>query len=115
MSKKQKDRQITAFDTTMGRTGYLREAYHGEPYATEKLIPEARNKTLDPSNLQVPNRLLKQRLPSTIKAAIKREQTIYKAKNVTIKSPVVKSYIDFVALHEKLEKAGKKPRIFYSG
>ena len=29
------------FQTNIGNTGYLREAYHGEPYATQMLVPEA--------------------------------------------------------------------------
>ena len=31
----------TGFQTDIGDTGYLREAYHGEPYATQMLVPEA--------------------------------------------------------------------------
>lgn len=33
--------QITGFDTTAGSAGYLREAYHGGPYVTNWLMPEA--------------------------------------------------------------------------
>ena len=29
------------FQTDIGDTGYLREAYHGSPYATQMLVPEA--------------------------------------------------------------------------
>jgi hypothetical protein len=32
--------QITGFSIVHGHTGYLREAYHGEPYATKVLFPE---------------------------------------------------------------------------
>src|SRR6266566_5106087 len=32
--------QITGFSVMHGHVGYLREAYHGEPYATEVLFPE---------------------------------------------------------------------------
>ncbi len=34
------DAQITGFDVTAGRFGYLREAYHGGPYVTAWLVPE---------------------------------------------------------------------------
>lgn len=33
--------QATGFDTTAGHTGYLRESYHGGPYATKMLVREA--------------------------------------------------------------------------
>jgi hypothetical protein len=33
--------QFTGYSTQAGKVGYLREAYHGEPYATEVLVPEA--------------------------------------------------------------------------
>jgi hypothetical protein len=40
ITKAQKEAQYTGF-RTVGAAGYLREAYHGAPYATEVLIPEA--------------------------------------------------------------------------
>ena len=33
--------QLTGFSVTSGDVGYLREAYHGSPYATKFLMPEA--------------------------------------------------------------------------
>jgi hypothetical protein len=33
--------EASGFDTTAGQHGYLREAYHGGPYVTEVLVPEA--------------------------------------------------------------------------
>ena len=33
--------QFTGFSIEHGHVGYLREAYHGEPYATRHLLPEA--------------------------------------------------------------------------
>jgi len=41
MTPEESNAQITGFDATAGRVGYLREAYHGEPYATQVLVPEA--------------------------------------------------------------------------
>lgn len=41
MEDEAKKAQITGFDTTAGSTGYLRESYHGGPYATKMLVREA--------------------------------------------------------------------------
>ena len=41
MTREESKAQITGFDTAAGQVGYLREAYHGEPYATRVLVPEA--------------------------------------------------------------------------
>lgn len=40
MTQKERKNQITGFSIIHGYRGYLREAYHGEPYATKKLITE---------------------------------------------------------------------------
>jgi hypothetical protein len=36
----ERDAQITGYSIVSGHVGYLREAYHGEPYATRVLFPE---------------------------------------------------------------------------
>lgn len=41
MTKKEKKAQISGFSVTHGAYGYLREAYHGGPYATKILVREA--------------------------------------------------------------------------
>ena len=42
MTEDEKEQQHAAFlDPTAGAKGYLREAYHGEPYATVVLCKEA--------------------------------------------------------------------------
>lgn len=41
MTEENKHAQITGFDTTAGSAGYLRESYHGGPYATKMLVREA--------------------------------------------------------------------------
>lgn len=52
--------QITGFSTTAGRAGYLREAYHGGPYATEILVREAFD---SPSaEAQIPAAVMRERL-----------------------------------------------------
>lgn len=41
MNESDKQSQCTGFDTMSGHAGYLREAYHGGPYATKMLVREA--------------------------------------------------------------------------
>jgi hypothetical protein len=41
MTDEEKQNQITGYSTTSGNVGYLREAYHGGPYATKILVREA--------------------------------------------------------------------------
>lgn len=41
MDSEDEKNQITGFSTTSGNVGYLREAYHGGPYATKMLVREA--------------------------------------------------------------------------
>jgi hypothetical protein len=52
--------QIAGFSVTAGRAGYLREAYHGGPYATEILVREAFD---SPSaEAQIPAATMRERL-----------------------------------------------------
>jgi hypothetical protein len=41
MSEAEKKAQVTGFSVEHGHVGYLHEAYHGEPYATQMLVPES--------------------------------------------------------------------------
>ena len=41
MTAQEEAAQVTGFSIEHGHVGYLREAYHGEPYATKVLVPEA--------------------------------------------------------------------------
>ena len=40
-TQEEHEAQLTGFSTVHGHVGYLREAYHGGPYATQLLFPEA--------------------------------------------------------------------------
>jgi len=63
-----KDDQLSAgFSTTAGHTGYLREAYHGGPYATQILVKEA----FESANqrAQIPAAIMLKRLTTKSKAA----------------------------------------------
>lgn len=41
MPKEDQEAQMTGFSAVAGDVGYLREAYHGDPYVTKYLLKEA--------------------------------------------------------------------------
>jgi hypothetical protein len=110
MTTKDHDAQVTGFRIDRGHVGYLREAYHGSPYVTKILLPEAFNDGDGP--VEISASVLKERLLSALEAAEKRELEVYHSKKPNPK--VLKSFKDFVALVEKLEKAGKHPKVHAS-
>lgn len=57
-----------------GQIGYLREAYHGGPYATRVLVPEAFEAD---DGIAIPAATLRERLPGAIVACLTRQATIY--------------------------------------
>src|SRR5579863_6649814 len=73
MSEAEKAAQITGFSVEHGHVGYLREAYHGEPYATKVLVPEAFEELRVPIYAET----LRDRLPATLVVAEQREREIY--------------------------------------
>lgn len=85
--------------TTDGDIGYLREAYHGEPYATRYFCPEA----FESGEARIPAATLRERLPETLRLAEIRERTIYHSTNPEIEA-VKESYRAFVTLCEAKEK-----------
>lgn len=126
MTEEDEKKQYTGFSTQHGHVGYLREAYHGSPYATRVLVPEgfvgngfSDVKTSGPDlrdddgNVTIPSVTLRERLPNAIKTCIARQKKVY-GDVVTEKDPVVQSFVKFVELHEQLEKDGKHPRICVS-
>lgn len=110
-TKEEHDKQITGYDITKGDVGYLREAYHGSVYATEVLMSEDWDKQGE--GLVIKNSVLKSRLSDTIKTVIERHKTTY-SEILTEDSPYVKSFVNFVDLHGKLEKENRNPRIVIS-
>src|SRR5437868_11669091 len=58
-----------------GRFGYLREAYHGEQYATKFLCREAFES--ETGQAGIPAAVLRERLPEALKLARERERKIY--------------------------------------
>lgn len=68
--------QVTGFSIVHGNVGYLREAYHGGPYATAYLITEDWDQQPD-EGFQIPAVELKQRLPAAVLASIYRHHVLY--------------------------------------
>ncbi len=97
------------YRVNIGDQGYLREAYHGEPYATRLLVKEAFE---EGAPVHIPARVLRERLPSVMKVAMKREREVYKNRYVNEDSEVVQSFVSFVELAEHLEARGEKPRVY---
>ena len=107
MTKAEKKKQITGFDTTAGKFGYLREAYHGEPYATFYFVEEAFEDENDFGAL-IPAIVLRSRLPQTIKLAIERARKVY-GRVIDKNDPVVQSFVEFVELCERKERETGEP------
>lgn len=106
ITKAQEELQITGFDPTMGRVGYLREAYHGEPYATHVLVSEAfRSKSAE---AKIPAAKLRKRLPRVLKIVAKRQRTLYKATDPEVEE-VQQSFTAFVELCERKERETGEP------
>jgi hypothetical protein len=126
MSRKAQEAQITGFDVSerAGAAGYLREAYHGAPYATEFLVPEGFDPEAQQGIPDLPSRYgdglqigvpilaatLRARLPEAIDVAQARGRKIYR--NADGDPSMVKALEAFVALAEKVEAEGR--RVFVS-
>jgi hypothetical protein len=103
------DREAQAADwltTDGGRIGYLREAYHGEPYATRHLFAEVFES--DVGQAYIAAETLHERLERTLELVEERERTLYKASAGDIER-VKQSYRDFVALCERKERETGEP------
>ena len=75
MTEAEEAAQITGFSIEHGHVGYLREAYHGELYATKVLVPEA----FQELRVHIHAATLRDRLPATLIVAEARERDIYGA------------------------------------
>lgn len=111
MTEEDRDKQITGFDATVGEVGYLREAYHGSPYATKYLVEEAFEDGA--GDVHIPAKELRKRLPLTKDIVIQRFKEVYK-EEIEEDNVFVKAYEDFVKLGEALEEQGRKPTIYAS-
>lgn len=111
MTKDDEMAQYTGFSIGHGHVGYLREAYHGGPYATRVLFPETWES--EDCEAAIPSKILRERLPAAIEAAIERARVVY-GEEVGPESPEIKSLKNFVELYERLEAEGKHPYILNS-
>ena len=89
----EKNEQVTGFSTAHGHVGYLREAYHGEPYATQFLVREAFQS--EDGTAYIPASILRERLPETLVIAEERERTVYGTSEKSDIDPVLQSFRDF--------------------
>ena len=106
-TEEEKEAQITGFSVVDGHVGYLREAYHGEPYATRHLVPEAFE--AGSKGIQIPATLLRSRLARTLELVEERERSVYHQTDEAEIALVMRSFVDFVELCETKERATKAP------
>jgi hypothetical protein len=71
MEQEEKTAQATGFSITSGNVGYLREAYHGGPYATRILVREAFES--DNQRAQIPAEIMRERLTHVTEPAMNGE------------------------------------------
>lgn len=100
--------QYTGFSVVAGAVGYLREAYHGGPYATEVLAPEGFQDDAPEDGPQIPAAVLRERLPTVLATAMERAKIVYK-EELADDSPVLRAFVDFVELAERKEKETGEP------
>lgn len=110
----EKKAQLTGFSIDAGQHGYLREAYHGGPYSTRVLVPEAFEAVeAGDDDAMIPAATLRLRLEEAVETAVARQQNIY-GEVATEAHPMVRSLRAFVELVERLEREGKRPHIIAS-
>ena len=92
---------------TDGQLGYLRESYHGAPYATKFLLREAfvdhHEEYVKDLGVPIPAAYMRARLPRALALAVEREQRVY-GNAIDEHHPVAQSFTDFVELCEAKEK-----------
>lgn len=107
--------QYTGFSIVHGHVGYLREAYHGEPYATKVLVPEAWTDGSSGDGIAIPAATLRARLADVEAAVQKRHENLYPDDSPADIERYKQSYRDFVALAEQKEAAlGEPVRVIVS-
>jgi hypothetical protein len=105
--KSEADAQETGFSVVHGHVGYLREAYHGEPYVTHYLFPEVFGGASTIAD--IPAAVLRERLPHALELAELRERTVYQESDPEALAAVKRSFVDFVELAEAKERATGAP------
>jgi len=105
-TEEEKEKQYTGFSVVHGHVGYLREAYHGDPYATRFLVREAfESKT---ATAQISADVLESRLQETIEIVKRRYKKIYN-EEIDYNHPAIQSFVDFVELARRKEDETSEP------
>ena len=95
-----------------GDHGYLREAYHCEPYATQHFVAEAFQ---SPEGALIPAKTLRRRLPGTLRLAEERMRKLYPDTSEDELLATLQSFRDFVENCEEIElRTGNSARIVAS-
>jgi hypothetical protein len=109
-TKAEAEAQVTGLSIAHGHIGYLREAYHGEPYATRVLVPEAFDHEANPDGAPIPAETLRERLAETLDTATRRQRLVYdEGPDNQNTRTVLKSFSDFVELCERKERETGEP------
>jgi hypothetical protein len=90
--------------TGAGGAGYLREAYHGTPYATMFLFTEA----FESGEARIPAAVLQGRLPHTLVLVEERARKLYQATDEEVEGEK-RSFREFVALCAEKEQETGEP------
>ena len=106
ITEEEKDAQYTGYSVIAGNVGYLREAYHGGPYATKELVKEAFES--DTGKAPIEAKVLRERLPKVLETVAIRAKNIYNSSEEDIEE-VQKSFSDFVELCERKEEETGEP------
>lgn len=106
-TEEEKEAQYTGMSVIYGHVGYLREAYHGEPYATRFLVREAFESS--DGRASIPASVLRERLPETLTIVAERERKVYGATDEAEITGVQKSFTQFVELCERKERETGEP------
>jgi|TARA_Y100000401_G_C8321527_1_gene225549 hypothetical protein len=108
-TEEETQKQYTGFSIESGDVGYLREAYHGSPYATHYFVQEAfEDDKYD--GVAIPSDTLLERVPLAVDIHIQRHKEIYK-EDVKREDKSARAFGEFAKLVQDLEKQGKNPKI----
>jgi hypothetical protein len=109
MTEEERAAQQTGYSVVHGHVGYLREAYHGEPYATRVLVPEAFDPTPGDAEgaVRIPAWVLRNRPPAALSTARERALRVYDER-LSADAPELRA---FVELAERLEAEGRESRV----
>ena len=111
MTEEEEQAQYTGYSTWSGHVGYLREAYHGGPYATMEFLPEAFQEDTPDEGVQIASVTLRERLGAIVELVVYRESHVYGKvfEDDPLKDRTIRSYIDFVELAERKETETGEP------